>query len=73
MGSCWSDSKFSEGERFEVQKELNVVREPEKDSKFTQKNQDPEIEEALAGKKRRNIREGIGVEDGTKTINIIQF
>ncbi len=47
--------------------------EPTADPMFSKKAQKPEVERHLQSRKKRNIREGLGVVDDAKSVNIIQY
>ncbi|CDW77288.1 UNKNOWN [Stylonychia lemnae] len=68
MGQCVSDSKTT-AERFEVEKQFEVTVDPA----FSQKCQKPEVERHLQQRQKRNIRQGLGVNDDSKSVNIIQY
>ena len=40
---------------------------------FSQKAQPPEVEDHMSKRKKRNIRDGLGVADDSKSVNIIQY
>ena len=50
-----------------------VLHEATADPMYSQKLQDPVVEEIMKNKKRRNIRDGLGVADESKSVNIIQY
>ena len=43
------------------------------DPMFSQKAQPPEVEDHMSKRKKRNIRDGLGVADDSKSVNIIQY
>ena len=80
MGQCWSDSKLH-SERFEVEKHVSALDfakislqfESTVDPMFSTKCQKAEVERHLQHRKKRNISEGLGVADDSKSVNIIQY
>eukprot|EP00347_Sterkiella_histriomuscorum_P001955 403370026 len=68
MGQCMSDQKNFQ-ERFEVEKQFEVTTDP----MFSSRQVRPDVERHLATRKRRNMREGLGVADDSKSVNIIQY
>eukprot|EP00347_Sterkiella_histriomuscorum_P012258 403369285 len=68
MGQCMSDSKL-QADRFEVEKQFEVTMDPA----FSTKCQKVDVERHLQHRKKRNIREGLGVADDSKSVNIIQY
>lgn len=78
MGNCWSDSKIT-AERFEVEKQVIILSflllyeqfGLTLDPTFSSKCQNQDVERHLQSRKRRNMREGLGVADDSKSVNII--